>query len=1047
MRKQPFHCIFLFLLICFSLPVTAAAQAVNIPDPNLRAAIEMELGKASGATITVDDMTNLTALEAKNSNINDLTGLEHAIELRTLNLEGNSISDLSPLAGLAQLVYLFLTGNAISDISPVANLSHLEYLALGINSISDISPVAGLINLSWLYLWGNSISDISSLVANTGLGSGDNVELRNNPLISASINTHIPTLQSRGVTVEFDPMVEIPDPNLRAAVEMGLGKASGATITVDDMANLIGLYEPNANITDLTGLEAAINLEELNLGDEEVEAGVWINSNSISDLSPLAGLTNLTELWIQRNNISDVSPLAGLTNLTTMSLGNNNITNISPLVGLTNLTALYLRENSISDISPLAGLTELIVLHLHENSISDISPLAGLTSLTVLYLERNNISDVSPLAGLTSLTELYLERNNISDVSPVVGLTSLTVLYLQRNNISDVSPVVGLTNLTELYLHENSISNISPLVGLTNLILLSLGNNNINNISPLVGLTNLTELYLHENSISNISPLVGLTNLILLSLGNNNINNISPLVGLTNLTRLSLYENSISDISPLVGLTNLTELYLYENSISDISPLVENIGLGLGATVNVSENPLNTASINIHIPALEGRGVTVHSDNLKPPAPEYTLSIPAGINLIHVPLKVREVDGTAQTIESVSNLYDALGGASKVNFLITYDPSTQAWLSYFVPSDKGGPADRTLTDDTGIIVGLREPVSVQLTGDALGTDGNSTIVLNEGINLVGLPLRDSRVTRVSDLFTLDGIGGNVPLIILTDDGEFKLVGRSGDPGDVEITGAQAFIMIAQQAVTVEISGEGWANASGAAAAPSLSLKDIEVGDTTPILALRGSILDVGTDSRAESFRVTLKNLSTGGTVAAVTTPDEAGYRATIVNIETGRAATVGDILEISAQSSNPFIHVEPLRYTVTTEDVKRSLIQLPNLVVYEIPTETQLLANYPNPFNPETWIPYQLAEPAEVTLKIYDINGEMVRRLAVGHRPAGVYQSRSRAVYWDGRNQLGESVVSGLYFYTLTVRSPDSIGTGETKAGEFSATRRMLILK
>ena len=99
-----------------------------------------------------------------------------------------------------------------------------------------------------------------------------------------------------------------------------------------------------------------------------------------------------------------------------------------------------------------------------------------------------------------------------------------------------------------------------------------------------------------------------------------------------------------------------------------------------------------------------------------------------------------------------------------------------------------------------------------------------------------------------------------------------------------------------------------------------------------------------------------------------------------------------------------------------------------------IPQETALLANYPNPFNPETWIPYQLAVPAEVSLTIYDMNGGVVRRLEVGHQPAGMYQSRSRAVYWDGRNDRGESVASGLYFYTLS-------------AGNFTATRKMLIRK
>ena len=113
---------------------------------------------------------------------------------------------------------------------------------------------------------------------------------------------------------------------------------------------------------------------------------------------------------------------------------------------------------------------------------------------------------------------------------------------------------------------------------------------------------------------------------------------------------------------------------------------------------------------------------------------------------------------------------------------------------------------------------------------------------------------------------------------------------------------------------------------------------------------------------------------------------------------------------------------------------KQGIENLENLLASLIPEETALLANYPNPFNPETWIPYQLAEPAAVTLTIYDMSGKVVRRLAVGHQAAGIYRSRSRAVYWDGRNQLGEPLASGLYFYTLT-------------AGEFTETRRMLILK
>ncbi len=113
---------------------------------------------------------------------------------------------------------------------------------------------------------------------------------------------------------------------------------------------------------------------------------------------------------------------------------------------------------------------------------------------------------------------------------------------------------------------------------------------------------------------------------------------------------------------------------------------------------------------------------------------------------------------------------------------------------------------------------------------------------------------------------------------------------------------------------------------------------------------------------------------------------------------------------------------------------QRGILVLEQLLVLLTPKKTALLPNYPNPFNPETWIPYQIAEPANVTVHIYATNGHLVRTLILGHQPAGIYHNRNRAAYWDGRNELGEPVASGIYFYTLS-------------AGNFTATRRMLIRK
>ena len=154
--------------------------------------------------------------------------------------------------------------------------------------------------------------------------------------------------------------------------------------------------------------------------------------------------------------------------------------------------------------------------------------------------------------------------------------------------------------------------------------------------------------------------------------------------------------------------------------------------------------------------------------------------------------------------------------------------------------------------------------------------------------------------------------------------------------------------------------------------------------------------------------------------------------------------------EMGAGAAAPAAHPQTLE-TLTAADVQqwltqaqhanltdatyqRGILMLQQLLEALIPKETSLLPNYPNPFNPETWIPYQLSESAEVTLHIYAVNGRLIRTLALGHQPAGMYQSKSRAAYWDGRNEVGEPVASGVYFYTLTAK-------------DFTATRKMLILK
>ena len=210
----------------------------------------------------------------------------------------------------------------------------------------------------------------------------------------------------------------------------------------------------------------------------------------------------------------------------------------------------------------------------------------------------------------TAIREALNKPSGSIYASELAVLASLSTHTFNRG-IKSLSGLQYCTNLTDLYLGSNQISDVSPLANLTKLTELELFGNQIGDISALANLVNLTDLQLWANQISDVSPLASLTNLAHLDLATNQIGGISPLGNLTMLTELWLSDNQITDISPLASLANLTYLHLEGNQIDDIGPLVENGGLSQGDSVVLYGNPLSSDSINIYIPQLEARGVTV----------------------------------------------------------------------------------------------------------------------------------------------------------------------------------------------------------------------------------------------------------------------------------------------------------------------------------------------------------------------------------------------------------------------------------------------------
>jgi hypothetical protein len=315
----------------------------------------------------------------------------------------------------------------------------------------------------------NIHSPVTLSVDPTSLPAGMTVSFSPNPTSTQSTLTlsrngvaagsyQIIIRDNRGYTTTLTVNVTTvtPDANLETAIKTTLNLPQNHEICKGDMLLLTELVVFNSDIDSLEGLQYATNLEYIYLNS-------YGQTNLISDLRPLSGLTKLNQLALDDNHISDLRPLSGLTNLLALQLSGNSISDLRPLSGLTKLESLSFRGNSISDLSPLSSLTNLGGLFLDNNLISDLTALSSLTNLTSLSLERNSISNLTPLSNLTNLTSLLLGRNSISDLSSLSSLTNLTTLAASYNSISDLTPLSSLS-LMYLYFDNNLISDITALV-------------------------------------------------------------------------------------------------------------------------------------------------------------------------------------------------------------------------------------------------------------------------------------------------------------------------------------------------------------------------------------------------------------------------------------------------------------------------------------------------------------------------------------------------------------------------------------------------------
>ncbi len=271
----------------------------------------------------------------------------------------------------------------------------------------------------------------------------------------------------------------VADAALRAAIGAALGKAAGEAASPRELAGLEALTARSAGIRDLSGIEGAVGLKELDLG-----------FNPLADLRPLAALPALESLNLD-GAATDLRALAGLAGLRRLSLRSNGIDDLWPLAGLTSLVELDLGDNRIADLQPLASLGKLAVLRADRNRIADLWPLASLAGLEALELGANRVRDLQPLASLARLQTLRLGGNGLAELHPLSGLGGLRDLGLAGNAVEDLRALADLGGLRRLDLRGNAVGDLRPLRALPSLVWVHVGGSLIEDLAPLEGLPGL----------------------------------------------------------------------------------------------------------------------------------------------------------------------------------------------------------------------------------------------------------------------------------------------------------------------------------------------------------------------------------------------------------------------------------------------------------------------------------------------------------------------------------------------------------------------------
>ena len=389
------------------------------------------------------------------------------------------------------------------------------------------------------------------------------------------------------------------------------------------------------------------------------------------------------------------------------------------------------------------------------------------------------------------------------------------------------------------------------------------------------------------------------------------------------------------------------------------------------------------------------------------------------------------------------SLFDEAGAPRTFTMdIMTYDAGTEEnnELATHVPGPPFGGSEQAVEGgvimahpgitgnaDVGMEFGWMEPVARLSVAPYVAPPeeemASFSMMLDKGLNMISLPLMPE------EAFTAQTFAeaADATVVIKLDAASQKFVGfTAGEGGDgFAIEGGKGYIVNTPDGGSVTFTGMAWDNQPVAAAPGINPFRDAWA------FVVSGSLQNADPQT---NYTLVAKNLRTGAVATEPISTSKTRSAAVWADLNRNSVIEAGDQLEITVLDGSGNIVSGPFTHTVDIADIRQAYLRL-SLVVGDVhPEQTRLAQNFPNPFNPETWMPFQLSESSFASIQIYSASGQLVRTLDLGMKPAGFYMTRSNAAYWDGRNGAGEHVASGVYYYTLNTDN-------------YAATRKMLISK